>query len=124
MFCLAFVAGPVLAQLGDPMRPPGGTMDAAALAAGGGAESGVSAIFLRSGAKPAAIVNGTYVEQGSKFGDRRVLKITESDVVLKAPDGTREVMKLVPGVQKEPVVLKNKSGGKNVARAAKGSESK
>lgn len=121
-FCLALSAGMALAQLHDPMRPPGGSGDATA-ASVGGSESGVSAIFLRRGAKPAALVNGIYVVQGGKLGDRRVVKISESEVVLKAPDGSREVMKLVPGIQKQPVV-KKKPGEKSVARAAKGSESK
>lgn len=124
VLCLALVADLALAQLRDPTRPPGGGADAPALAADAGTESGVSAIFLRSGAKPAALVDGVYVEQGGKLGDRRVIKITEATVVLRAADGSREVMKLVPGVQKEPVVPKKKPGEKSVPRAAKGSEAK
>jgi len=95
-----------LAQLPDPMRPAGALM---APAATGGvaapAESGVQTVILRPGRKSAAVINGQYVEVGGKLGDKRVVKITESEVVLTGESG-REVIKVTPAIQKVPATGK------------------
>lgn len=123
-WCLLVLAGSALAQLNDPTRPPGG-MDAATGTAlpDGGPESGLSAVFLRPGKKPAALVNGVYVVQGGKLGDKRVLKISDAEVVLRNPDGSREVMRLVPGVRTTPAIRK-KIKVESAAGSAQGSEGK
>lgn len=91
-----------LAQAPDPTRP------AAALispesggAAAAPAASGVQAVILRHGGKSGAVVNGQYVEVGGKLGDKRVLKISESEVVLMGAAG-REVLKVTPAIDKVP----------------------
>lgn len=96
-------AGPVLAQVPDPTRPAG-----IVLAPEGGEgratppESGVQTVILRHGGrKSAAVINGQYVEVGGMVGDKRVLKITESKVILKGESG-REVIKVMPAVEKIP----------------------
>ncbi|MDP2821743.1 MAG: hypothetical protein Q8O52_03555 [Sulfuritalea sp.] len=95
-------SGTVLAQMSDPTRPadastaselPGGT--AAAV------ESGVQTVILRPGGKSAAVIDGRYVSVGDKLGDKRVLKISESEVVLKG-EGGREVIKATPAIEKIP----------------------
>ena len=95
-------AGPALAQVPDPMRPAGALMTPEAT--GGVAapvESGVQTVILRPGRKSAAVINGQYVEVGGKLGDKRVVKITESEVVLTGESG-REVMKVTPAIEKVP----------------------
>ena len=113
-------APPLLAQVPDPTRPtaqitapePGGSV------AAGPAGSGIQAVIVRRGGKSGAVINGEYVEVDSKLGDKRVVRITESEVVLKGA-GEREVIKLIPSVEKKPVVtstaksaIKRRSTGK------------
>jgi hypothetical protein len=107
---LAFVAGmlataPVMAQVPDPTRPPGALMAPVPGAAPDSmaTDAGVQAVFVRpKGKKSSAIINGQYVEVGGLVGDKRVLKITESEVTLKGATG-REVMKVIPAIEKTPV---------------------
>ena len=95
-------AGTAQAQVSDPTRPAG---NAVAPETSGGVsapvEAGVQTVILRSGGKSAAVINGQYVVVGGKFGDKRVLRITESEVVLKGESG-REVIKVMPSVEKSP----------------------
>lgn len=92
-----------LAQVPDPTRPAGSLLTPEAgsgLAAP--VESGVQTIILRRGGrKSAAVINGQYVEVGGMVGDKRVLKITESEIVLKGESG-REVIKVTPAIEKHP----------------------
>lgn len=91
------------AQLPDPMRPadlqmapsPAGTAAAPV-------ESGVQMVIVRPGGKSTAVINGQLVAVGDKLGDKRVLKITETEVVLKG-DGGRESIKATPAIEKLPV---------------------
>lgn len=93
---------PVSAQVPDPTRPP----ETFQTPEGGGMaaphESGVQTVILRPGGKrSAAVINGQYVEVGGMVGDKRVLKITESEVVLNGESG-REVIKVMPAIEKVP----------------------
>jgi len=100
-----FLAGimgvtPALAQVQDPTRPAG-TLLMPEGGAAAAAESGVQTVILRRGGRSAAVINGQYVEVGGMLGDRRVLKISESEVVLKGESG-REVIKVTPAIEKMP----------------------
>ena len=94
--------GTAQAQVSDPTRPAGNQVTAEG---GSGVsapvESGVQTVILRPGGKSAAVINGQYVVVGGKFGDKRVLRITESEIVLKGESG-REVIKVMPSVEKTP----------------------
>lgn len=103
-FLLATLAavGGAAAQVPDPTRPPAAVM--APEAAGSLAmpvESGVQTVILRRGGKSAAVINGKYVSVGDMVGDKRVQKISESEVILKGPGG-REVIKVMPAIEKVP----------------------
>jgi len=94
--------GSALAQVPDPTRPAGAAMTPDA--AGGvvaPVESGVQTVILRPGGKSAAVINGQYVEVGGKLGDKRVVKISESEIVLTG-EGGREVIKVTPSIDKVP----------------------
>jgi MSHA biogenesis protein MshK len=98
-----------LAQSGgmsDPTRPPA-SIDIGP--AGGAAQDagpvGLQTIIRRKGSKPLAVINGETVALGGKVGEQRVVKITESEVVLDGPAG-REVLSMTPGVEKKLVVKK------------------
>ena len=96
---VAAVAG---AQVPDPTRPAAAVL--APEAAGSlatPAESGVQTVILRPGGKSAAVINGKYVSVGGMVGDKRVQKISESEVILKGPGG-REVIKVMPAIEKVP----------------------
>lgn len=98
---VALIAVAAQAQVRDPTRPADAVM---VQEAGGGvvaAESGLQTVILRPRGKSAAVINGQYVEVGGVLGDRRVLKISESEVILQGPSG-REVMRVTPDIQKVP----------------------
>lgn len=96
-------AGSALAQLPDPTRPAD-LPAAPALGAGPSTPtgSGVQTVIVRPGGKSVAVINGQQLEVGALLGDKRVVKITESEVVLKGASG-REVIKLTPAIEKLPV---------------------
>lgn len=112
-------ASQALAQLPDPTRPPGMATDGGATLAAT-AETGVQAVFLRQGARPAALINGEYVVQGGRLGDRRVVKITETEVVLRDAAGNKETMRVITGAEKTPVVHKAAVRKKKPSGAMKG----
>ena len=58
-------------------------------------------VILRRGGKSGAVINGQYVVVGGKLGEKRVLKISESEVVLEGESG-REVIKVTPAIEKVP----------------------
>lgn len=96
-------AGPALAQLPDPTRPA--DVPAAPALGPGTAPaiaSGIQTVILRPGGKSVAVINGQHLEVGARVGDKRVVKISESEVVLKGPSG-REIIKLTPDIEKMPV---------------------
>ena len=107
---IGFLAGDALAQgssgaqgsaLSDPTRPPGagawqqGTQEVAP--AGKQLQS-----VLLSGGRRVAIIDGTMVALGGKLGEARVVRISETEVVLKTGEET-ETLKLFPSVDKQPV---------------------
>lgn len=119
-WCLAWaVAALVPAVAGaqvmvDPTRPPAG------LGVEGDAGAPVGAPVLQSvmisSAVRAAIISGEVVRLGDKFGNARLVRISDNEVVLK--EGSEEqVLKLYPGVQKTSA----RAG--NAAPAAKQSRS-
>lgn len=114
-FCFAtVVAASALAQVPDPTRPPGAV--SAPPPGGVGAppvESGVQTLILRHEGKSGAVINGQYVEVGGKLGDKRVVKISDSEVVL-AGAGGREVIRLTPAIEK--VQAKKTAATKQPAR--------
>lgn len=110
---LLFMAPWALAQLPDPTRPPAGMMaQEAAGSVAAPVESGMQTVIVRRKGKSGAVINGQYVELGGKLGDKRVVRISESEVVLQG-EGGREVMRLTPSIEKTPVV---KSAARGVAK--------
>lgn len=90
------------AQVPDPTRPAGDlTPPGAPGAAAAPVESGVQTVIVRPRGKSAAVINGQYVALGEKLGDKRVVKISESEVVLQGGSG-REVIKVIPAIEKTP----------------------
>lgn len=89
--------------ISDPTRPP------AALSAGASAESGAAPAAMLSSIKitpteKTAVIGGQTVRLGGRYGDARVIKITDSEVVLRTSAGT-ETLRLYPDVDIRPLVV-------------------
>lgn len=115
---LAWMTFGVCAQTSDPTRPPAMVMTPEPGGAPAVQESGLQTVILRSGGKSSAVINGQLVAVGQMMGDRRVVRITENEVVLKGPAG-QEVLKAISSAEKRPTV---KAGA--VTRQSKGSTEK
>lgn len=87
--------------LPDPTRPPAAWLarDAAADPAAGGRR--LQTVVLPRRGKPVAVIGGQRVALGEAYGEAKVIRITEKEVVLQGPEG-REVLELVPEVEKRP----------------------
>jgi MSHA biogenesis protein MshK len=101
MLVAAWVAVPeARAQsLADPTRPPAAGAEQEGEAAPAGKQL-QSVLFSRG--RKLAVIDGTMVPLGGEYGDARVVKITETEVVLKQGEET-ETLKLFPGVDKQAV---------------------
>lgn len=86
-------------DLGDPTRPPNapGTSPEDSAPVGTQLQS-----ILISHGRRLAIINGNTVALGGALGEAKVVKITETEVVLQKGTET-EVLKLFPGIEKQPV---------------------
>lgn len=97
-FVLAMLSAPAMAaveNLPDPTRPPA-SIDGTVSAAPSG--PALQSVLVSSG-RTIAIISGKTVKVGDKFGDADVVKISESEVVLRS--GKRvQTLKLFPGLEK------------------------
>jgi MSHA biogenesis protein MshK len=84
--------------LTDPTRPPGmlesesGNVPNAAPV--------LQSVMISPSART-AIIGGETVRLGGRYGEARVVKITEGEVVLRTAGGT-EILKMYPGVELSP----------------------
>jgi len=88
----------------DPTRPAIGF--AVEVPEGAAAGNQLQSVMI-SPTQSAAIINGVRVKLGEKYGDAVLVKVAESEVVLKSGN-EQQVLKLYPGVVKreiEPVAL-------------------
>jgi|GEM_PF-2654820 len=106
--CLFVVSAMARAQtLTDPTRPPaqllraddGADGNAAALA------SGLQSVKIAKGRK-SAMINGEVVKLGGKVGESVLVAIGDSEVKLRQPDGTFEILKMYPEIDIKRVVSK------------------
>jgi MSHA biogenesis protein MshK len=93
------VLAPAWAQaLSDPTRPPHAPSDSPQDAAAGGTQ--LQSVLISRGRR-LAIINGSTVALGDTVGEAKVVRISETEVVLQRGD-EKEVLKLFPGVEKQP----------------------
>lgn len=113
---LLAACAPAVAQqvVSDPTRPPAGVMT-------GEGDGGYTGPLLQSiistSAGRAAIINGERVSVGAKYGDARVVKITETEVVLRSDSGT-ETLRLYPSVD----IRKAAAGGGKRSSQSRGKQ--
>ena len=84
----------------DPTRPPSAPIGLTAVQEEVTGTQ-LQSILFSSGRK-VAVINGIMVPLGGMVGEARVVKITETEVVLKKGEET-EVLKMYPGIDKRPV---------------------
>ena len=114
---LGVIVAPALAQTSDPTRPAlNETATSTANENMPAPAVGLQTIIRRKGGKPAAIINGEYVELGGRIGESRLTLIGEDSVVLSGPSG-KETLALTPGIEKKPITPK--PGNKVSSKSAK-----
>ena len=87
-------------ELADPTRPPNAPLPGAS---GPDSPSGTQLqSVLISPSRRLAIINGKSVALGDSVGESKVVKITETEVVLQKGTET-EVLRMYPGVEKQAV---------------------
>lgn len=95
--------GMTSARADDPTRPPSVSAAGEVTVEDSGPQ--LQSVFLPQGgtktARPAALISGQRVEVGQRFGEWRLLAVTESTATLAGPAG-RQVLSLTPGVAKSP----------------------
>lgn len=97
-FVLAILSAPALAAveiLPDPTRPPASIEGTAPATPSGPALQSV----LVSPGRTIAVISSQAVRVGDKFGDAYVVKITESEVLLRSGKHV-QTLKLFPGPEK------------------------
>lgn len=88
-------AAAVAENLVDPTRPPAAIGGVANVPA---AELVLQSVLVSPG-RVSAIINGQTVKLGDKLGEAKVVKIGESEVVLRDGKG-EQTLKLFPGLEK------------------------
>lgn len=95
----------------DPTRPPSAFAETADLAATGGP---VLQSVMLSPARKVAVISGEMVVLGGRYGSARLVRLTESEAVLRS-GGETTVLRMYPLVEK-----RNVGGGKkNVVKTIK-----
>lgn len=100
--CLLALAASAWAEvLPDPTRPPTALIPAGALASGEAAGPVLQSVLVSRGRK-IAIISGKEVKENDKFNGARVVRISDTEVVLRSGRQV-QVLKLFPGVSKQSV---------------------
>lgn len=107
MLSLAWM-GELRAETDDPTAPPSATAASQATGGGGTAKGEVAAAVLESvlipaKGRPLAIISGKRVLLGEKFGEDKLVKVTENEVVLRGQGGETR-LPLNPAVSLKPTV--------------------
>lgn len=110
--CLALLSASAVAEpMADPTQPPAafaapaapGTAGVTAAAADGGFR--LQSVLLPKHGKPLAVIGGKTVRLGEKFGDSRLIRVTEREAVLNGPQGIQRLF-LTPEAEKRMVNVK------------------
>lgn len=100
-------------NLPDPTRPPASISRADEQGAADSGSAPTLQSVLISGQRTSAIINGQTVKVGDRFGQATVVKIAETEVVLRNGNGL-QVLKLFPGIDKQHP--SNRAGAKAEAK--------
>lgn len=110
---LALAAASAQAQaqtpLADPTRPPAGFSEEAMPGEAAGGRVLQSVLIPRQG-RPLAVIDGQQVRLGQRYGDARLVRVSEREAVLEGPQGI-ERLQLTPGVEKTNIAPDNATKG-------------
>jgi MSHA biogenesis protein MshK len=107
----------VCAEAGpDPTRPPQSVQTPEAE----GAQSGLQSVLISDRGR-AAVINGQLVEQGQKYGDATLTRVTESEVTLVSARETK-VLRLFPAVEKKMITAPESAAPVEVRKKKKSQE--
>ena len=101
--------------MADPTRPPAALVDNAGEASVP-PEMVLQSVLIPKKGRPLAVIGGQTVKLGEMFDDRRLVKVSDREVVLEGPNG-KESLPLTPGVEKTNVIVK-KNRKPSAVRAA------
>lgn len=96
---LPFASALAAEVLPDPTRPP---LEASVEAPGMAVVTTgpvLQSVMIRPGRR-AAVISGQLLAEGERFGDSKLIRISEGEVILAGPGG-RQTLKLFPGVEKQ-----------------------
>ena len=103
------------ALAGDPTRPPAAWLGGSAEpVAGAPVQNGaprLQSVLIPQRGKPVAVISGQTVALGERFGEARLVRLSEREAVLEGADGVTRLM-LTPDVQKQLVTPKSRAAQK------------
>ena len=99
LLAMPLVATGVWAQstVADPTRPPGSLADPSLTAEATGPV--LQSVLMPKKGKPVAVIGGQQVRLGEKYGESRLVRLSEREAVLDGPSGI-ERLSLTPGIEK------------------------
>ena len=98
LLCFAGSASAQRAALVDPTRPPNMSVEAGAKESAAPAGPRLQSVLI-SPTRRVAVISGSTVVQGGKYGNATVASISEGAVLLRYAD-RKETLHLIPGVVK------------------------
>ena len=101
LFALAALLPAARAQapMADPTRPPA---NVSAPEAGELSGPVLQSVLIPKKGRPLAVIGGQQVRLGERYGELRLVKLTEREAVLEGPDGI-ERLRLTPGAEKTDI---------------------
>jgi MSHA biogenesis protein MshK len=114
-FCCATSAAANAQILNDPTRPPSAVSSPNELGEPGAPAPTLLQSVMITPTERTAIIGGELIKLGGKYGDARVVKITESEVILQSANGS-EILRMYPDVSMKPVEPEQPAGMKPAAK--------
>lgn len=125
LFAASFLAAAAQAQqdLPDPTRPPAALIGEQSRSGAALATGPVLQSVLISRERKTAIIGGERVELGGKYGEARLVRLSDAEAVLEGPEG-RTVLRLLPEAERKPAGTPRGPGRKRSAAVPKAGEGK
>jgi hypothetical protein len=102
--------------LNDPTRPPAEAYTGTTADAGGAPPAALLQSVMITPTERTAIIGGERVKLGGNYGGARVVKITESEVVLHSANGS-EILRMYPDVSMKAVEPQRPAGKKPAVKS-------
>ena len=120
----AFAQPTTQTPLADPTRPPAGVLESSDSGDMAGEKAGgrvLQSVLIPRHGKPLAVIDGQTVRLGQRFGEARLIRVSEHGAVLDGPQGI-ERLQLTPGIEKANIRPANVTTGAKRAPAPAGAQ--